>query len=54
MAIRTALGATRRDLFRQPFAESLLLAAAGGLVGVLLGAWGYDIVSRLMRGKCAR
>jgi putative ABC transport system permease protein len=48
MAIRTALGATRRDLFRQLFAESLLLAAAGGLVGVLLGAWGYDIVSRLM------
>ena len=48
MAIRTALGATRRDLFRQLLAESLLLAAAGGVVGALLGAWGYDIVSRLI------
>jgi putative ABC transport system permease protein len=48
MAIRTALGATRRALFRQLLAESLMLAAAGGLVGALLGAWGYDIVSRLV------
>jgi putative ABC transport system permease protein len=48
MAIRTALGATRRDLFRQLIAESLMLAAAGGLVGALVGAWGYDIVSRLV------
>ena len=48
MAIRTALGARRRDLFRQLLAESLLLAAAGGVLGALLGAWGFDIVSRLM------
>ncbi len=48
MAIRTALGATRRDLFRQLLAESLMLATAGGVVGALLGAWGYDIVSRLV------
>jgi len=48
MAIRSALGATRRDLARQLLAESLLLAAAGGVVGALLGAWGYDIVSRLV------
>jgi putative ABC transport system permease protein len=48
MAIRSALGATRRDLARQLLVESLLLAAAGGVVGALLGAWGYDIVSRLV------
>ena len=48
MAIRTALGATRRDLFRQLLAESLLLAAAGGVVGAIFGAWGYDVVSRLV------
>jgi putative ABC transport system permease protein len=48
MAIRTALGATRFDLFRQLFVESLILAVAGGLLGALLGAWGYDIVSRLV------
>lgn len=48
MAIRTALGATRRDLLRQLLAESLVLAAAGGLVGALLGSWGCTLVSRLM------
>jgi len=48
MAIRTALGATRRDLIRQLLAESLLLAAAGGLLGILLGTWGADFVSRLV------
>jgi predicted permease len=48
MAIRTALGATRRDLFRQLLAESLMLAAAGGVVGAIFGAWGYDVVRRLV------
>jgi putative ABC transport system permease protein len=48
MAIRTALGATRRQLFRQLLAESLVLAAAGGLVGAVLGLWGYDFAQRLV------
>ncbi len=47
MAIRTALGATRRDLFRQLLTESLLLAAGGGIAGLLVGRWGYAFVSRL-------
>lgn len=47
MAIRTALGATRRDLLRQLLTESMLLAAVGGLLGMLAGRWGYDFVSRL-------
>ncbi|HVU22991.1 MAG TPA: ABC transporter permease [Opitutus sp.] len=47
MAIRTALGATRRDLFRQLLTESLLLAAAGGVLGLLAGRWGYEFVARL-------
>ena len=47
MAIRTALGATRSDLLRQLLTESLLLAAGGGILGMLAGRWGYDFVSRL-------
>ncbi|HLP09163.1 MAG TPA: ABC transporter permease [Opitutaceae bacterium] len=48
MAIRTSLGATRGILVRQLLTESIVLSAAGGLLGLLLGAWGCDIARRLM------
>jgi putative ABC transport system permease protein len=48
MAVRTALGATRLQLIRQLLAESLVLAAAGGVMGTLLGLWGYDFARRLV------
>ena len=47
MAIRTALGATRRALVSQLLVESLLLSGASGLLGVLLGHLGYQFVARL-------
>jgi len=44
MSIRTALGAERRRLGRQLLTENLLVAAAGGLGGILLAFWGRQIL----------
>jgi len=51
MAIRISLGATRGDLLRQLLVESLVLAGAGGLLGVLVGAWGYEFAYDLVPGE---
>src|ERR1700730_4648213 len=45
-AIRTAPGAGRGRVMRQVMAESLLCAFAGGALGLVIGAWLMDILTR--------
>jgi predicted permease len=47
MAVRTALGAGRGRLAQQVFAESFLLALAGGVLGILIAVWGVDWIRTL-------
>ncbi|HKV09762.1 MAG TPA: ABC transporter permease [Thermoanaerobaculia bacterium] len=49
LSLRLALGANRLRLAQYVLAESLILALAGGALGILLAAWG----SRLMAGLLA-
>jgi predicted permease len=39
-AVRTALGASKWQLFRQSLIESMLPALVGGILGVIVAAWG--------------
>jgi predicted permease len=54
LAVRAALGAGRSRLVRQLFTESLVLAGAGGVAGVIIAKVGGALLLRVAAGQLPR
>src|SRR5947208_8175090 len=48
LAVRTAIGAGRERMVRQLITESLLMAAAGGVLGILIAYAAVPLLNRLV------
>ncbi len=54
LAVRMAIGAGRGRLLRQLLTESLVLATAGGVLGILVGMWTLSLLVSLAPEKLPR
>ncbi|MEK6301901.1 MAG: ABC transporter permease [Acidobacteriota bacterium] len=54
MAIRRALGASGGHLVKQLLTESVILASIGGALGLMLAAWGVDLLLALSPANLPR
>jgi predicted permease len=54
MALRVALGASRLDILRLLATETILLSAAGGLLGIVAASFVLPVLERLASGQLPR
>jgi predicted permease len=53
-AIQAALGARKSHLFKAMFAETFLLTLLSCVIGLLIAAWGFELLKQLGEGQLSR